>query len=235
MKISIIIPWRVPKQRDRKEIAEWCFNRYRLLWPDAEIILADDEGENFSRGKSINKGVLQSTGDYIIITDADYLIPHEMAKELVNDKPWTVAVKNNNYFYIEEGYTNYILRNKDANVQVESLNLAGKLQSCPFFIYGGVLAMPKENFLKVKFDPNYSMYGYEDNSFYHCMKAFFGKEYRTNYKMYHLHHRRDADSPYMLGCRKNKLYYDKVYVPMLYKNSDIISYVNNYNKEHYGD
>jgi predicted glycosyltransferase involved in capsule biosynthesis len=211
-KLSIIIPWRDVHQRDRNDIAEWCFERYRYLFTDAEIILCDSGDHTFSRGKSINKGVSEATGDYLIITDADYLFSEVMARELINKQPWTVAVKSENYYYLNERITKRILGDDPTTIDLKSIDIESNVSKCPFVVYGGVLAMPKENF--IKFDEGYTGYGYEDPSFYYCMRAFHGKEFRTNNPMYHMYHIRTPGSLYMQKSYKNKVYYEKTWKPI---------------------
>ncbi len=210
MKVSVIIPWRIPRQRDRREIADWCFKRYKILWPDAEFIFSDSGDEVFSRGKSINKGVEESVGEYCIVTDADYLLDFKMAKDIINDRPWTVAVKSDNYYFLEEGITNLILRNKSPDLSLNDMTL--RVQKNPYFVYGGILAFPKSNF--IKFDPYFTGYGWEDNVWYHMMLAVHGKEYRTDEHMFHMFHKRINESSYMKRSYDNKKYYDRVWQPI---------------------
>jgi len=209
--VSIVIPWRKTEQRDRNEIADWCFKRYEYLFPHAEIILSDSGSEIFSRGESINKGVSECNGDYVIITDADYLFSSTMASELINKQPWTIAVKQENYFYINRITTRRILK-QPFNVDIKDINFTDNVWECQYFIYGGVLAMPKNNF--IKFDNMFSGYGYEDNQLFYCMKAYHGKPFRTNNKMYHLFHDRIASEDYMKKSYDNKKYHDEVWLPI---------------------
>jgi glycosyltransferase involved in cell wall biosynthesis len=211
-KLSIIIPWRDVRQRDRNEIADWCFERYRYLFPDAEIVIADSGDRVFSRGKSINKGVSEATGDYIIILDADYLFTETMAKEIINKQPWTVAVKSENYFYLNDKITQRVLGDAPATINLKSIDFENNTKPCPFTVHGGVLAMPKENF--IKFDEKFNGYGFEDNVFATVMRAFHGKEFRTNNPMYHLNHVRTPGSMYMQKSYDNKAYYEKTWKPI---------------------
>jgi hypothetical protein len=213
-KISIIIPWRNATQQDRADIAEWCFEYYKTLFPKAEFIFSDSKDKAFSRGKSINKGVNRCTGDYIIITDADYIFSPELAKALVNDHDWTVAVKSENYFFLNKASTKKILEEDPSDFDFnESMANQGSTKST-FVMYGGILAMPKKNF--IKFDPFFKNYGFEDNTFNLCMNAFYGKAFRTDYNLYHMNHDRIAESEYMQGSYTNKDYYDKVWKPLEY-------------------
>lgn len=209
--VSIVIPWRKSQQHDRNNIAEWCFKRYEYLFPDAEIILSDSGDKIFSRGKSINKGVAECSGDYIIITDADYLFSSTMAKQLVNKQPWTVAVKQENYFYINRITTRRILR-QPFDIDIKDIDFTDNIWPCQYFIYGGVLAMPKKNF--IKFDDSMAGYGFEDNIQHYCLKAYHGKPFRTNNKMYHMFHDRPVNSDYMKKSYDNKEYHDKVWLPI---------------------
>jgi len=216
--ISVIIPWRKSQQRDRNMIADWCFQRYKFLLPDAEFIYSDSGDEIFSRGKSINKGVEECNGDYIIITDADYLFSEAMVKEIINKQPWTVAVKQNNYFYLNGAITNLLLVKHSPEINIKEFNFGNNISSCPFYVYGGVMAMPKENF--IKFDPFLEGYGYEDNVWSYTMNAVFGKEHRTNQKMYHMCHLRITNN-YMKKSYDNKAYHDKVWLPIVHNKKAI--------------
>jgi hypothetical protein len=213
-KISIIIPWRKTTQQDRADIAEWCFEYYKTLFPKAEFIFSDSRDKMFSRGKSINKGVAKCTGDYIIITDADYIFSSKLAKDLVNDHAWTVAVKSENYFFLNKASTKKILEEDPSNFDFDKCIANQDLTKSTFIMHGGILAMPKKNF--VKFDPFFKNYGFEDNVGHLCMDAFHGKAFRTEHNMYHMNHDRIAGSEYMQGSYTNKDYYDNVWKPIEY-------------------
>lgn len=228
MSISLIIPWRDNGQEDRQKITKWCLARYMFLFPKAQLVLCDSGDKIFSRGKSINKGVKECSGDYIIITDTDYLFDKGMAHDIVNKQNWTVAVKNKNYFYINQGITNEIIDTISPSSSFKNFSFKNYTEPCPFFIFGGLMAMPTENFLKVQFDPFYKGYGYEDNQFYHSMRAFFGEEYRTGQEMYHLAHERILASDYMMRSYKNKSYYDSTLKDIATDKEKVKEYVKEY-------
>jgi len=211
MKLSIIIPYRDNGQEDRYHIAQWCFKRYKYLFPNAEIILSDSKKTIFSRGESINLGVSKSTGDYIIITDSDYLFSDRMAKEIVNRSPWTIACKTKNY-YFTNNIAAYEILQLPYDIKLEKINFGNNIQVSQFEGYGQVIAMPKINF--VGFDETMKGYGWEDNQFYYCMRACHGSERRTNNKMYHLYHERLANTPYMQHSYNNRDYYEATWQPI---------------------
>lgn len=206
--ISVIIPWRESRQRDRNIIAEWCFKRYKWLFPYAEFIFCDSGDEIFSRGKSINQGVENCTGDYIIITDADYLFSPTMAKEIVNKQPWTIACKQENYYFTDEYIASSIL-NKPFDIDIKSINFGNHIQVSPYPTLGQVIGLQRNCY--IKFDESMVGYGYEDAVWYYCMKSIHGKEFRTNNKMYHIFHKRPIYEPYMKKSYDNKNYHDKVW------------------------
>lgn len=73
--ISIILPYK--PDGDRRDIYfNYVFDRYRTMFPDAEIVLGNDTSGHvaFCRSHAINNGVARSHGDQLIISDVDLLI-----------------------------------------------------------------------------------------------------------------------------------------------------------------
>lgn len=211
-KVSLIIPYRENGQQDRLKIATWCFKRYKQLFPESEIVLSDSGDRIFSRGASINKGVDKCSGNYLIILDSDYLFSAKTAKELINDNPWTVISKSINYYFLDEFITTRIL-DMSYNIRINNIQFLEKhIQQNPFKLHGGVIGLPKNNY--IKFDETFMGYGYEDNVFNQCMTAYYGKPYRTNNKFYHLNHKR-LPGEYMQKSYTNKNNYDTTWKPIV--------------------
>lgn len=211
--ISVIIPWRDSGQLDRKRIFNWFLPRIKHLYPNAEIIISDSMDNTFSKGRSVNYGVAKATGNYIIITDADYLISQELSQALINDYPWTMSSYSYNYYFLDKEISNVILQYDPTIFNVNTFNFKNLYKQSPYIVYGGIWAMPKKNF--VKFDEEFIGYGYEDNANYFTMKAIHGEEYRTPLKFYHLYHERiNNNKDYMNKCNYNMTYYNKIYKPI---------------------
>lgn len=69
MRLAIIVPY-----RDRAHHLSKFLPHYRKLLPDAEIIIVEQEpGKPFNRGKLLNIGFLESDADYFCFQDVDML------------------------------------------------------------------------------------------------------------------------------------------------------------------
>ena len=72
--ISIIIPFRAPKNDYRRTLnLDWVLRYWSAQLPGAELIVSDDPFDNraFSKSAAINAGVYRSTGDILVLVDAD--------------------------------------------------------------------------------------------------------------------------------------------------------------------
>jgi glycosyltransferase involved in cell wall biosynthesis len=72
--ISIIIPFRAPKTDYRRRLnLDWLLRYWTVQLPGAEVIVSDDPHVNgaFSKSAAVNAGVYRSTGDILVIVDAD--------------------------------------------------------------------------------------------------------------------------------------------------------------------
>lgn len=71
MKLSILIPFR-DADGTRTPGHEWMLRRWRHFYPDAEFIVAPDDGvDPFNKPMAVNNAAAQATGDIYVILDAD--------------------------------------------------------------------------------------------------------------------------------------------------------------------
>lgn len=76
--ISIIIPFRSSKKYKRQaENFHWLKEYYECQLPGAEVIVGKDHHKHkpFSKAVAVNTGVRKSTGDILVIVDADGYLP----------------------------------------------------------------------------------------------------------------------------------------------------------------
>lgn len=78
--ISIIIPFRAPSVADeRVRNIEWLKRYWRTQLPGAQVIVGEDPEHcrAFSKSVAVNRGVAKSSGDVLVIVDADGYLPAE--------------------------------------------------------------------------------------------------------------------------------------------------------------
>lgn len=81
--VSILVPFR---DADGTRTRLWSFVHERLqrLYPEAEIIVASDDGEDpFHKTLALNRAGAQATGDIFVIYDADTLVDVDALRETV--------------------------------------------------------------------------------------------------------------------------------------------------------
>lgn len=72
--LTIIIPWR-PGGPHREASLAFVTVWLRQVFPDANLELADDGGDPFSRGASIDQAVERSDASLFVVCDADIVVP----------------------------------------------------------------------------------------------------------------------------------------------------------------
>jgi glycosyltransferase involved in cell wall biosynthesis len=93
--ISFLIPFR-DADGTRTKAMTWIVARWRSHYPDAEFILAADDGkEPFNKSMAVNKAFAKSTGEIIVILDADTWVENKFfatAVQMVRDgaAPWVI-------------------------------------------------------------------------------------------------------------------------------------------------
>ena len=73
MTISLLVPFRANGPRDtRIKSWDWVRRRWEMLLPEAELCVGtDDGGQPFSKSVAVNDAYQKSTGDMLVIADAD--------------------------------------------------------------------------------------------------------------------------------------------------------------------
>ena len=63
----------------RKKIFDWTMRRYKFIFPEAEIIIGEDDSKSkdFCKARAINNAVAQSKYDNLLITDVDIILDKE--------------------------------------------------------------------------------------------------------------------------------------------------------------
>lgn len=188
--VSLILPFATVDPR-RQQIFDWVLERWHRLFPDWEIIVGSDDEEPFNRSRARNNAFLVSTGDLIIVSDADTITTPQNIQQAVDlieglNRPWVVA--HDIYYSLTESFTDRLLREEpdmdlgDMQSWTSNWRMVNKSEA-------GVLVMPREAYEAVGgYDERYKGWGYEDNAFCHKLDRIWGKHARTQGPMLHLWH-----------------------------------------------
>lgn len=185
--ISLIIPFGSTDPR-RQQIFSWVLNRWEALFPDWEICLGSSDLDNFNRSAARNRAFEMSSGDIIVISDADTITTPENVNAAIDmvadDTPWVIA-HNVYYSLTEEATTNFLAADPAVDLTRFAWTAHWKMAQRS---QAGVLVMPREAFWQVGYDERFQGWGYEDNAFAETMDHVWGKHQRTRGDMLHLWH-----------------------------------------------
>ena len=214
--ISILIPFR--DTGDRKEQLEWLQKRWAKLFPEAEVIIESDDGEDpFSKTIAVNKCYRRATSDILAIVDADvWLDP----KILIKAAEYIRAGRAN---WVRPCGTVYRLTKEF------TMNLIEFAPDTPF-----PLVKPEEHteritptvglvavFSRMQFetvggmDERFRGWGWEDTAWNIMLDGMFGKAQVWDNIVYHLWHprvRSEQGSPIWPGQKQRNAVVGKEYV-----------------------
>lgn len=186
--ISLLIPFGSNDKR-RREIFLWVLARWQCLHPDLEICLGSSDLDNFNRSEARNRAFDMSTGDLLVISDADtFTTPDnvEAAIQMVEaGVPWVIA--HHTYYSLAEPFTDQLLHGPPdvamhPSIWVSNWKMVQKSQA-------GVLVMPRDAFERAGgYDERFQGWGYEDNAFAVRLDREWGQNERTSGNMFHLWH-----------------------------------------------
>lgn len=190
--LSVIVPYR-PDHGHRDKSWAWVKARWETLLPEAEIIVASDDGGSspgeFNHPLAINRAVKQSLGDVLLIADADTAFdPHwvQRAHLLVECREcaWVMPTY---YDKLTPAFSEWVLE-QDTRLIIEptidDIEWEGKSVS-----WSGLVVVPREGFNFVEgYDERFAWWGADDVAFGLTMDALWGKHTRLKGAAYHLWH-----------------------------------------------
>jgi hypothetical protein len=177
--LSIVIPWRAGTDPWRLKSFDWILNRYQLLYPEAELILADDGSEEFNRATFINAGATEASREFLLIADADTIsFPEFIRGGLAKMKagaPWVIPYGDQDYYNSDQASAEWILgRDTMENISPSQITWEHKLKS-----WSGQVLIRTEDFESVGgFDPRFgsgTAIGFGDDTLFgHQVRRQFG-------------------------------------------------------------
>lgn len=183
--ISIVFPWRAgdpEREASMQHTVKW----YKDCFPEAEIVFADDDDqEHFNRGRALNHGVAKSTGEVLILADADLIIAHKTLRNSVaRAHEFGMIIPFSGINYMNQSATRKIL-----NGSPPFVNYAG---ITPFMAksQGGCNIMTRLNWERSGgFDTKFRGWGFEDAAFSVNVRLYAGPLYWEPGCAVHLYHR----------------------------------------------
>lgn len=163
---------------------DWLYARYRKLFADwdAEIVVADNDENPFNRSAARNYAFYGSTGDILLIADADTLFHRDQIETAIQmiERGANWVIPYNTYYNMSEAATDNILALDPTETVVEPTSAAmweHKIQS-----WAGLLVMPREAFAEAGgYDVRFSGWGYEDNAFRYAVDTMWGPHDRVTW------------------------------------------------------
>jgi hypothetical protein len=184
--ISAVIPYRP----DAGRTESFEFVREYLSPHVGEVIVADDGGDPFSRGCSINDGVQRASGDTLLICDADLVVPVDqidLAVILVSTRGG-MALPFDRYHYLSGSATLKVMAGVPVSTRLETQFVMNDS-------VGGVCVIDRKTFNQAGgFDPSLRGWGGEDYAFWAAVDTL-AQVHRVPGPLYHLWHPTDPVRP----------------------------------------
>lgn len=199
-RLSICIPYRGIDSR-REQIFDWICERYRILFPDCQLIVADsDKDKDFNRSEARNNAAKMARNDFLYFADADTLtypdqIDYALGCLFRDSAQWVVT--QNTYFIANNETTDFILsRSPKTRDDFRDMPMLDTLRD-GVSVAGGYL-VTREQYDSVKgFDERFVGWGYEDTAFLMSMETLWDYSLRIkdSYVMHLEHPAIRFDSP----------------------------------------
>lgn len=187
MNFSIVIPYRAGGDVHRERAFEFIHEHYRRCHRDCELIVSECPTKEWSKGAAVNEGVARSTGDALILADADSWVGEptiRTAQELLRtDRFPQWIVPHGNVFRLNEAWTQRVYEGSAPRttevVRYPYMGLVG----------GGINVLTRQAFDAVNgMDPRFIGWGGEDLCFGIALTTMKYYHYRIGEPLWHLYH-----------------------------------------------
>lgn len=193
MKLSILIPVGQLTEQEtyRQRALNWVLARCRLLLPEAEIAFGTSKQAPFNRAEARNNAFRQSTGDVLLVMDADVIfhapLIHKAAQLVSQTRTWVLPYGNRHYYNLAQWRTDEILDGDPGMTIPEPVPDEWEFQ---LESWAGLLVMPREAFTEAgMYDERFDKgWGWEDSSFAFALDTLWAPHTRLNGFLAHLWH-----------------------------------------------
>jgi hypothetical protein len=170
--VSIILPFRSDNGGVRDRQMKWAVDHYKAMFPDYEVIVAEDNSGDvgwgtFNKSKVINDGVAHSHGEVLFITDIDLVyIKNKLLKSFEIARDHSLVFPFNCILFLNEVQTARILKgHKGWQFPVVDTSVCGKKPRNGIQPNGSYV-MTRETYYKAGgHDERFIGWGSEDSAF----------------------------------------------------------------------
>lgn len=206
--VSVVVPF-TPGDESRNRNWAWIRARYQHLHPGWELIQAADPKPNaeWSKGRAVRSAVDQSTGDLLVVADADVFVTREALEQTVHlvatAAPWAMP---HSVVYRLSDIETINITSRAPNIEPRPLPAAMlERRRHPSVRGGGIVICTRDAFERVGgIDPRFTGWGGEDISFARALDALVGCPAQRRSPMWHLHHPRMTRRPGNRGSPDNE-------------------------------
>jgi predicted glycosyltransferase involved in capsule biosynthesis len=218
--MSLLIPFR--DTGDRKQQLEWLQKRWEKLFPEAEIIICEDDGKDpFSKTIAVNNAYKKANSDILAIVDADVWVEPKIlieAAEHIRKNPNSWVQPCNTVYRINKEKTfNIVEFTPDVPFPIIKEEDTERITG----VVGLVAVFSREQFEYCGgMDERFRGWGWEDTAWNTMLNILFSKAESWDNIVYHLWHPRGKNlngRPTWKGQTKRNNYIGKEY--SLAKNS----------------
>lgn len=197
--LSILIPVGGATSTDqwRSRSLMWLKQRYAALLPDAELVFGTSDAEPFSRSAARNDAFVRSSGDVLLIADADVVFNMDQIDAglaLIDaGAPWVVAYREDAYFNLTPQATLTVLAS-DPGAYVPEPTDPGDWE-LRLTSWAGLLLVPLAAWACTGGYPTAldGGWGYDDTCMRHALDMLAGPHERTDGFVAHLYHPRGEE------------------------------------------
>lgn len=193
MHLSVLIPTGglVDSEIWRANSFAWLRRRYGLLLPEAELVFGTSEQVPYNRSEARNNAFAASTGDILLVADADTIFHRDQIVEAVRlvmeGAPWVIPYRLGGYYNFSEAATARVLAHApdvDIPEPVDEDDWEFKLDS-----WAGLHVLTRAAWEKAGgWDEAFRGWSFEDNAFQVAMDRLVGQHVRTDHWVGHLWH-----------------------------------------------